>query len=177
MSLVVIAGLASDTALAQSKTCLPPAYLDPDVAVTEESHHHPTFAIVLFKRNDSGAGLVHDVENILMPPAGLGIDHPAIARTTNHTATRYRRVHAHDGKGRLHVEQAPGTALRICHLITLWQMHPDWPNALDRMDAWPSAHIRVGDAYMRNTPMTDVLNAPLTHDRPVILFLEAPTAL
>ena len=65
--------------------------------ITEESHHHPTFAIILYKRNESAAGNVHDVVGILVPPAGLGIDRPTIARSSNTRETRYRRMHAHDG--------------------------------------------------------------------------------
>jgi hypothetical protein len=152
-------------------------YLDPGATITDESHNHPTFAIVLFRRNEDGGSAVHDVEKILMPPTGLGIDLPAIARTSDNQETRYRRLHAHESNGRLHVEQAPGAALRICHLISLWRRHPTWPDALDRMVAWPNAHIRVGDDYTRNAPMAEVLNSPLDHDRPIVLFLEAPTAL
>lgn len=174
-ALAVIVGLGSGGAAAQSKSCFTPSYLDTDTAITGESHHHPTFAIVLFKRNENGA--VHDVEKILMPPAGLGVDLPAIARTANDLETRYRRLHAHDGDGRLHVEQAPGLALRVCHLMSLWRRHPAWPKSLAQMDRWPSAHIRVGEDYKRNTPMAEILDAPLGHDRPIVLFLEAPTAL
>ena len=175
LAIAVVAALGNGRAVAQSKACLTPPYIDPDAAVTDASHHHPTFAIVLFKRRKGGG--VHDVERILLPPAGLGIDRPAIARTSGNRDTRYRRLHAHEGNGRLHVEQAPGAALRLCHLISLWRLHPAWPGSLAQMDRWPSAHIRVGDDYKRNTPMAQVLNSPLDHDRPVVLFLEAPNAL
>lgn len=167
-------GLLSGVASAQPKSCSLPSRLDPDAAVTQESHHHPTFIIVLFKRNDNDASPIHDVEKIIFPPAGLGIDDRAIPQRTDEPARTYRRMHSHGGDGQLHVEGESGAVLRVCHLIALWRRHPAWPKALDRIEAWPNAHIRVGETYRRNTPMPEILDMSLDHDQPVVLFLEAP---
>ena len=170
-------GFASCLAAAQPKPCPPPPPLDPDVAITRESHHHPTFIIILYKRTDNVAGPIHDVVQILAPPAGLGIDDRTMSDAADEAARTYRRMHAHGGDGLLHVEDAPGGTLRICHLIALWRTHPAWPSALDGIEAWPNAHIRVGEDYRRNTPMAEILDLPLDHDRPIVLFLEAPTEI
>lgn len=150
--------------------CDPPDF----VTLVGERHDHPTLLIMYYKRNPVPGRTDHDVVRLVTPPRGLGIEARGHGRNSE---PAYRSVHVDSDDGRLHVQPVAGKQYRLCQLLVLWKIKDGGSAALRDIMGSAAMHIRIGGKYLRNVPVSDLLQTPLSHNEKIILFIEQKSAL
>lgn len=170
---LLIHGFREGGSRAEEAQCVSPPY----ISALAEVHYHPSVMIVLYERNPDPSSPIHDVVALITPGKGLGIETTPEIGGQIAARMRYRAIHAHDDSGDLHVEHDSARGRRMCEFLQLWREQTQHRETIEGLVATQTAHVRIGDAYRKDVPLNEVLQIPLIHDMPIILFIEKKTRL